>query len=94
MRFSETNEIQGFILFSIDKDSGTLELVKVNERYRGEGVCSQLIKKIENYLLSENVTDAHVGTQVNNIAAINLYHKLGYREISRTSVYHWWLMNK
>lgn len=94
MRFSETNEIQGFILFNIDKEIGTLELVKVNERYRGEGVCSQLIKKIENYLLSENVTNAHVGTQVNNIAAINLYHKLGYREISRTSVYHWWLRNK
>lgn len=91
IQLSECDDIKGFILFKMDDTSVILELVKVNERYRGEGVCSQLISTIENYAMNNGVRDIHVGTQVNNIAAINLYHKLGYKEVSRTSVYHWWL---
>ena len=91
IQLSEKNDIKGFILFKIDCHSAVLELVKVNEQYRGEGVCSKLIREIENYVIYRGVGDIHVGTQINNIAAINLYHKLGYKEISRTSVYHWWL---
>lgn len=91
MQFSKQNDIKGFILFKMDNDNAVLELVKVNEQYRGEGVCSQLIREIENYTMHNGIRDIHVGTQVNNIAAINLYHKLGYKEVSRTSVYHWWL---
>lgn len=91
IQLSEKNDIKGFILFKIDWHSAVLELVKVNEKYRGEGVCSKLIREIENYVIYRGIRDIHVGTQINNIAAINLYHKLGYKEISRTSVYHWWL---
>lgn len=91
IQLSEENNIKGFILFKIELNSTVLELVKVNEQYRGEGVCSQLIQGIENYVIHRGIRDIHVGTQINNIAAINLYHKLGYKEVSRTSVYHWWL---
>lgn len=91
IQLSEDGDIKGFILFKMDCDCIVLELVKVNERYRGEGVCSQLICEIENYAMNNGIVDIHVGTQVNNIAAINLYHKLGYKEVSRTSVYHWWI---
>lgn len=91
IQLSECGDIKGFILFKMDDTSVVLELVKVNERYRGEGVCSQLISTIENYAMNNGIRDIHVGTQVNNIAAINLYHKLGYKEVLRTSVYHWWL---
>lgn len=91
IQLSEDGDIKGFILFKMDYDCIVLELVKVNERYRGEGVCSQLICEIENYAMNNGIIDIHVGTQINNIAAINLYHKLGYKEVSRTSVYHWWI---
>ena len=91
LKFNKEKEVEGFILFRWDGNSAWLELVKVNSKCRGKGVCSQLIQRIERFLVESDVKKMYVGTQVNNIAAINLYNKLGFKEISQTSIYHWWL---
>lgn len=49
-----------------------------------------MIESIEKFLADKNITKLRVGTQVNNIPAINLYHSIGFKEMSRTSVFHLW----
>ncbi len=82
--------VTGFILFRIRERILTSELVKVNAFCQGQGVASGLLRELEAYAAAQACRRLQVGTQLNNIPAINLYHRLGYREVSRTSVYHLW----
>ena len=91
--YYDGNEIGGYILFSIYDGEGTIELVKVNREYKGKGIATEMIRTVENCLKDKGIATVKVGTQLNNIPAINLYHYLGFREISRTSVYHLWNLN-
>ena len=38
-----------------------------------------------------NLSEIHVGTQLNNIKAQNFYIKCGFKHINNNSVYHWWI---
>ena len=82
--------VAGFILFRVREQILTSELVKVNAACQGRGVASGLLRELEAYAAAQGCRTMQVGTQMNNIPAINLYHRLGYREVSRTSVYHLW----
>ena len=82
--------VAAYILFSIQGRELTIELVKVNTAYRGSHLASALMEALEGYAMSKECRVVHVGTQLNNIPAINLYHHLGFKDISRTSVYHSW----
>lgn len=82
--------IAAYILFSIQGQELTIELVKVNTAYRGGHLASELIESLEGYAMSKECRVMHVGTQLNNIPAINLYHRLGFKDVSRTAVYHSW----
>lgn len=55
------------------------------------GVGTQLIEQIELYALKNNLSEIHVGTQLNNIKAQNFYIKCGFKHINNNSVYHWWI---
>ena len=84
------DNVCAYILFNIDNNVGTIELVKVAKEYQGQHIATSMIESIENFLDDKNITKLRVGTQVNNIPAINLYHSIGFKEISRTSVFHLW----
>lgn len=82
--------ITGFILFSKDKESATIELIAVDENYRGEKIGRSMINHLEEYLIKDNILNLKVGTQVNNLKAINFYTKNGFRYDSNSSIYHLW----
>lgn len=82
--------IVAYILFSAMEKTGTIELVKVDKEYQGKNIAKKMISAIEMYLYQQDFSVLKVGTQLNNIPAINLYHSVGFKEISRTSVYHFW----
>ncbi len=84
------DKLVGYVLFGINNDVATIELVKVEREYMGQHIATNMINEIEDYLYQRNIKYLIVGTQVNNIPAINLYHSLGFKELSRTSVFHWW----
>lgn len=84
------DNVCAYILFNIDNNVGTIELVKVAKEYQGQHIATSMIESIEKFLADKNITKLRVGTQVNNIPAINLYHSIGFKEISRTSVFHLW----
>ncbi len=89
----ENGRVCAYTLFSLDDNSksGKIELIKVDSDHQGQRIGSKMIDTIENYLIDNNYNTLIVGTQVNNIPAINLYHKMGFRETSRTSVFHDWI---
>lgn len=82
--------IAGFVLFSFNEDRCTIELVAVDKNYQGNKVGQTLIQSIEPYIISQGFNLIQVGTQVNNVAAIRFYNKMGYHYINCNSIYHWW----
>lgn len=83
-------KVAGFTLFRLSDNDITLELVKVNEGFRGCGIASELMRGINHFGSLRGCEVARVGTQLDNLPAINMYHKMGFREVSRTFVYHCW----
>lgn len=88
--YFDGDKLAAFILFSIADDKCTAELVMVKADYRGHRIGSSMLHCIENYAYTHDIHTLCVGTQINNIPAINLYHAMGFRETERTSVYHYW----
>lgn len=85
-------KVAGFILFSIHKTSKTaiIELISVDEEYRGQKVGKSLILGMESYISKNGVNKIKVGTQVDNIPAIEFYVSAGFHYIGCSSVYHLW----
>lgn len=88
--YRENDKVEGYFLFRIVENQCLIELVKVNKAFQGKGIATSITDAIENFLMTKNVDMIKVGTQLNNIPAMNLYHRLGFKEIGRTSVYHLW----
>lgn len=87
----DEEDMCAYILFNIAGDVGTIELIKVNKEYQGRHIATSMIESVEKYLADRNIGKLRVGTQINNVPAINLYHRLGFKEISITSVFHLWV---
>lgn len=90
------NEVAGYILFSLNEvaQSATIELIAVDESYRGERVGSSLVSALESFVYEHGVNDIKVGTQVDNISATKFYIARGFQYVSCSSVYHLWMDNK
>lgn len=88
--FIQNDCVGGYILFNINDNTSTIELIKINEEFRGKHIGTHMIQALEEFLSTKDVKHLRVGTQLNNIPAMNLYHFLGFKEKSRTSVFHLW----
>ncbi len=88
---NEKNKINGFILFSIMEKICTIELIAVLPNQKGTGIGTKLISNLERYLfINKKASEIFVGTQVNNIQAINFYNLNGFKYYSNNQVYHLW----
>lgn len=82
--------VAGYILFSIDEDCSVIELIAVEERYKGQKVGKSLILKMESFIMDQGIMKIKVGTQVNNVIAAQFYDAMGFKYVSCGSVYHLW----
>lgn len=85
-------QIAGYILFSMNTENqtSTIELIAVDEKFRGQRVGKSLLQALESYSAERSIKTIKVGTQVDNIAAAQFYHSAGYKYVSCGSVYHLW----
>lgn len=83
-------QITGYILFSLNKDEGIIELIAVKGKYQGLGVGKNLIDGMNSFLINKGINRIKVGTQVNNVLASRFYGKMGFKYVSCGSVYHLW----
>jgi dTDP-4-amino-4,6-dideoxy-D-galactose acyltransferase len=84
--------ITGFLLFSIDYSAlaSKIELVAIDKEYHGRGIGRLLIGSMEHYLSKRGVETIQVGTQLNNINALNFYESCGFSILECNSIYHYW----
>lgn len=78
------HEIVGFIIgrIHIEKKSknGHIITVDVLPGYRCKGIGSKLLEEIEEIFLNEGVKKCHLEVREDNIPALKLYKKVGYKE--------------
>lgn len=86
------DEIAGFLLFSIDSKSmlAMIELIAVAFEYRGQSVGTSLIYNMMAYVYEGGIKHIKVGTQVENITAIQFYKSIGFQYLKIISIYHLW----
>ncbi len=77
----EQNEIIAYISYKRLDLSNDVYHLFVNENFRKKGIASKLLNKIYN-------KDILVEVDEKNIKAINLYKKLGFKEIKKISNYY------
>jgi len=73
-----------------DKTLGIIDLIAVRKDQRGKGIGSRLIDAALVRLANKTQT-IYVATQAQNISALRLYEKKGFRIISSEATLHKWL---
>lgn len=81
-------DVAGYLLFSINEDVCTIELIAVNSEYQGMGIGKSLVSSMEKFLNNIDINSVKVGTQINNISAFSFYSSLGFRYMSCNTIYH------
>lgn len=87
---NENNEINGFLLHSYKGDTCIIELIAVSQYEKQKGIGTSLVKAVECTAYRQGCNYVKVGTQVQNISAINFYHKLGFKQVNCHQVFHLW----
>lgn len=87
---AEENGIVGFLLFSLKDDIVTIELISLSAQAQGKGIGTKLISTLENFAYEKEIPVIRVGTQVDNIQAVNCYLNKGFTYNEKSSVYHYW----
>lgn len=80
------NELVGFVHLSISFESVDIVNIVVNPSFRRRGIASILMENILN--IYPNCEQLFLEVRVDNLPAINLYNKLGFREINRRKNYY------
>lgn len=73
------DNIIGFLSYSVMYERAEIDYIAVDEKYRGNGVASELVKFLISNLDECNSISLEV--RKNNIAAINLYLKNGFKKV-------------
>ena len=77
--------IVGFLDYSVIYDRLEVNYIFVKEKYRRQNIAYRLLSYIINNYNYENIT---LEVNINNIKAINLYQKLGFKIIATRPNYY------
>lgn len=81
-----------FMLDEINKNNeGIISLVGIGKSYQGLGIGKKLMNYVLNYFYQKGITKVSVGTQIDNISALNFYIASGFRVICSTNSFHKWI---
>ena len=88
----ENGMIVGFIVGMIYPDrkavNGHILTIDVSPSYRRKGIAQMLLQEIESVFAQIGVQACLLEVREDNVAAISLYQKLGYKEIGRLENYY------
>ncbi|MCW4007679.1 MAG: ribosomal protein S18-alanine N-acetyltransferase [Candidatus Bathyarchaeota archaeon] len=86
------DEIAGFILAQIDVERnllfGHILTLNVEPTYRRKGIAQRLLAGIESMLREKGVKECRLEVREDNVAALNLYRKLGYKVVGKLEKYY------
>ncbi|MBS7632763.1 ribosomal protein S18-alanine N-acetyltransferase [Candidatus Bathyarchaeota archaeon] len=88
----ENSKLLGFIIgttyFSRNALNGHIVTLDVAPEHRRKGVASRLMQEIEKIFKEKNVKTCHLEVREDNVAALNLYTKLGYKKVGLLENYY------
>lgn len=92
----ENDKLLGFISckYQLNKENkleGVISLVGIDSSYQGLGIGKILMNSVLNYFKKKNIENVYVGTQINNISAMNFYISNKFRVISSINSFHKWI---
>lgn len=87
------NQINGFVLFSFQKDASLIEFIASSNTETSKGIGTKLFRAVEYVTIQKGLNKIIVGTQIRNLGAINFYHKVGCKQVGCHQVYHLWKEN-
>lgn len=82
------NEIIGFAGIKSIFDEADVMNIVVKKKYRKLGIGSFLFKKIIDYAKSNGIKKLTLEVNENNVSAIHLYEKFGFKQIARRNRYY------
>lgn len=85
-------EIVGFIIGAIYAEKnlqiGHILTLDVSPNYQRKGVAQKLLQEIEKIFKEKNVKTCQLEVREDNIAALRLYEKLGYKKVAVLKGYY------
>ena len=82
------NQIVGFYDYWVTFDSATISQIAVLPEYRRKGIGEMMLKEIVDDCYAKRVLTITLEVRQNNVAAQNLYKKLGFKEILVKKAYY------
>lgn len=89
--YEEHDSIKGVVTLDINGDIGSIVLLGVDDKWRGQNIGFELVNASKRYFLKQNIGRLEVVTQGSNIPACNLYRKCGFDILDQKNVYHFWI---
>ena len=84
--------IAGFAMARLDirrnVQFGHIVTVDVAPAYRRKGIAQKLLLEVEALLRMRGIKECRLEVRENNVAALSLYQKLGYRKIGKLEKYY------
>lgn len=88
----ENCDIVGFIIGTIYTESNSLTghilTLDVSPTVRRRGIARRLLREIEKIFRERGVTSCRLEVREDNVAALGLYQKLGYKRIAKLANYY------
>lgn len=85
-------EIVGFIIgkiyFEGKKQVGHILTIDVSPKHRQKGIASKLMEEIEKIFREKGAKTCYLEVREDNVAALKLYEKLGYKKIAKLERYY------
>ncbi|MGQ9529832.1 MAG: ribosomal protein S18-alanine N-acetyltransferase [Candidatus Bathycorpusculaceae bacterium] len=86
------DRIAGFIIgmIQIERASliGHILTIDVSPLYRRRGIAKRLLQEIEKIFMEKGVKSCRLEVREDNIAALRLYQKLGYKRVTKLMNYY------
>ena len=88
---TESDKVMGMITLKLADKVAHIGLCAVSEAAQGKGYGSSLINACVNKMITKQITQLEVPTQMDNRSACRFYEKCGFSIKSITNTYHFWL---
>lgn len=82
-------EIAGFSTCRIQGSKGTIVLVAVDPRFKGQGWGKKLTAKACNWFVRQKIAQIEIQTQTSNLTAVSLYSRAGFDLQSSSFTLRW-----
>jgi dTDP-4-amino-4,6-dideoxy-D-galactose acyltransferase len=83
-------DLAGFVTCHVSAGEASIGLIAVDPDQRGKGWGKRLVKAAENFAYDRGAMRLKIGTQQANAPALAMYQSLGYKEVERCFIYHYW----